>query len=70
MGFQTESQKYDFVKNMTFYASFFQTGILFSLAAWDLSGLGRFFERLFGGIFTDFNNIYFSDVAPVIFSTC
>jgi hypothetical protein len=70
MGYQTESQKYNFVKNMTFYATLFQTAFLFTLAAWDLSALGNTFGKLFGGMYTDFNNTFFTDVAPVIFSTC
>jgi hypothetical protein len=71
VGFKTESEKADFIKNTIFLSSFFNSAISLLLASWSgreigIPGLNRFFE----GVYSDFNSDWFPDVGFVVIYNC
>jgi hypothetical protein len=71
VGFKTESEKADFIKNTIFLSSFFNSAISMLLASWSgreisIPLLGSFFE----GVYSDFNSDWFPDVGYVIIYNC
>ena len=64
MHFKNKSQKYKFIMNSVFVATFFQTGLVCMVAFWDLRWdwiNSSFFKKFFGGIYPDFNADWFND---------
>ena len=57
----------DFVKQGVFYLLFMQLGIMITLATWNAREVNSLVvNRLFGGLYTDFNREWFADVGYII----
>ena len=71
MSFKNKSQKYNFIMKSVFVALFFQTGLLVLFAFLDARSLNNsvLASKLFGGLYTDFNQDWFNDAGVFLITT-
>jgi hypothetical protein len=67
MHFEDETSRFNYINKRVFYFFFIQLGVMITLATWNAREYGSHrVNRVFGGIYTDFNKDWFDDVGILI----